>query len=211
MGLNPNAPAWTPGLCRSGERSGDSPDRNGRAAHCVGMHHRREEGVESDGVGRLNLPVNEDKHRADKFSQRVRTAIKQKQKKRGGRAGLSVGVLGKGRLVRVATYNVRTLAVKGANGYGRDFSVLYEAARLDISVVGLQETRRAGRTEFAAAGFRVFCCGSEAGGHHGVGLAVKESICSNSTYTTEYVDERLMSMRFEISGQSGAVNFISAN
>ena len=50
----------------------------------------------------------------------------------------------KGRLVRVATYNVRTLAVKGANGYGRDFSVLYEAARLDISVVGLQKTRRAG-------------------------------------------------------------------
>ena len=116
----------------------------------------------------------------------------------------------KGRLVRVATYNVRTLAVKGANGYGRDFSVLYEAARLDISVVGLQETRRAGRTEFAAAGFRVFCCGSEAGGHHGVGLAVKESICSNSTYTTEYVDECLMAMRFEISGQSGAVNFVSA-
>ena len=105
---------------------------------------------------------------------------------------------------------MRTLAVKGANGYGRDFSVLYEAARLDISVVGLQETRRAGRTEFAAAGFRVFCCGSEAGGHHGVGLAVKESICSNSTYTTEYVDERLMAMRFEISGQSGAVNVVSA-
>ena len=48
---------------------------------------------------------------------------------------------------------MRTLAVKGANGYGRDFSVLYEAARLDISVEGLQETRRAGRTEFAAAGF----------------------------------------------------------
>ena len=62
----------------------------------------------------------------------------------------------KDRLVRVGTYNVRTLAVKGANGYGRDFSVLYEAARLDISVVGLQATRRAGRTEFAAAGFRVF-------------------------------------------------------
>ena len=48
-----------------------------------------------------------------------------------------------GRVVRVATYNVRTLAVKGANGYGRDFSVLYEAARLDISAVGLQERRRA--------------------------------------------------------------------
>ena len=66
-GLNPNAPARTPGLCSSGERSGDSPDRNGRAAHCVGMHHKREEGVESDGVGRLNLPVNQDKHQADKL------------------------------------------------------------------------------------------------------------------------------------------------
>ena len=43
-----------------------------------------------------------------------------------------------------------------------------------------------------------------------MGLALKESICSNSTYTTEYVDERLMAMWFEISGQSGAVNFISA-
>ena len=106
----------------------------------------------------------------------------------------------KGRLVGVATYNVRTFAVKGANGYGRDFSVLYEAARLDISVVGLQETRKAGRTEFAAAGFRVFCCGSEVGRHHGVGLAVKESIYSNPTYTTEYVDERFMAMRFEITG-----------
>ena len=99
VGLNPNAPAWTPGLCSSGERSGDSPDRNGRAAHCVGMHHKREVGVESDGVGWLNLPVNQDKHQADKFSQRVRAAIKEKQKKgagrRGGGAGLSVGVLGK--------------------------------------------------------------------------------------------------------------------
>ena len=98
MGLNPNAPAWTPGLCSSGERSRDSPDRNGRAAHCVGMHHKREEGVESDGVGWLNLPVNQDKHRADKFSPRVRTAIKQKGAgRRGGGAGLSVGVLGKQR------------------------------------------------------------------------------------------------------------------
>ena len=39
---------------------------------------------------------------------------------------------------------------------------------------------------------------------------MKKSICSNSTYTTEYVDEHLMAMRFEISGQSGAVNFVSA-
>ena len=182
MGLNPNALAWTPGLCSRGERSGNSPDRNGRTAHCVGMHDKREEGVESDGVGWLNLPVNQDKHRADKFSQRDR-----RKKRRRGRAKRRLArkaarvarARQKGRLVRVATYNVRTLAVKGANGYGRDYSILYEAARLDISVLGLQETRRAGRTEFAA-------------GHHGVGLAVKESVCSNSTYTTEYVDERLI-------------------
>ena len=77
-------------------------------------------------------------------------------------------------------------------------------------MVGLQETKRAGRTEFAAAGFRVFRCGSEAGEHHGVGLAVKESICSNPTYTTEYVDERLMAIRFDKSGQGGAINFVSA-
>ena len=112
MGLNPNAPAWTPGLCSSGERSGDSPDRNGRTAHCVGMHHKCEEGVESDGVGRLNLPVNQDTHRADKFSQRVRTAIKQKQKngagKRGRGAGLSVGVLGKQHIPPSGGKNVKT-------------------------------------------------------------------------------------------------------
>ena len=41
-----------------------------------------------------------------------------------------------------------------------------------------------------------------------MGLVAKELICSNSTYTTEYVDERLMAIRFEISSQSGAVNFV---
>ena len=50
--------------------------------HTAWAHHKREEGVESDGVGWLNLPVNQDKHRADKVSQRVRTAIKQKQNKK---------------------------------------------------------------------------------------------------------------------------------
>ena len=82
MRLNPNAPALTPGLCSCGERSGDSPDRNGRAAHCAGIHYKREEGVESDGVGWLNLPESQDKHRAHRFSQRVRTVIKQKQNKK---------------------------------------------------------------------------------------------------------------------------------
>ena len=112
--------------------------------------------------------------------------------------------------MRVATYNVRTMAVKGANGYGRADSVLHEAARQDVSVVGLQETRRLGHTQFTAAGFQVFCCGSETGGTHGVGIAVKDSLCKNSTYSTEYVNERPMAMRFEMAGHRGAVNFVAA-
>ena len=56
----------------------------------------------------------------------------------------------------------------------------------------------------------MFCCGTETGGTHGVGIAVKESMCRNSAYTTEYIDERLMAMRFEITGNRGAVNFVAA-
>lgn len=46
--------------------------------------------------------------------------------------------------------------------------------------------------EFTAASFRMFACGTDAGGTHGVGMAVEESLCRTSQYTTEYVDERLM-------------------
>ena len=123
--------------------------------------------------------MNQDKHRADKFSQRVRTAIKQKQtknsssKRRRGRAKRRrarkaahvARARQKGRLVRVATYNVCTPTIEGANGYGRDFSVLCEAVRLDISVVGRQETRRAGRTEFEQQG-----SGSSVAGARQVGI-----------------------------------------
>lgn len=56
----------------------------------------------------------------------------------------------------------------------------------------------------------MFCCGTETGGTHGVGIAVKESMCRNSAYTTEYIDERLMAMRFEITGNRGVVNFVAA-
>ncbi|CAB1108182.1 unnamed protein product [Ectocarpus sp. CCAP 1310/34] len=155
MGLNPNAPVWTPGQGSSGEH----------------------------GEGGGMIP-----HRV------ARTARERRQ----------------GRLVRVATYNVRTLAVNGANGYGRADKVLHEAAKQDISFVGLQEVRRPGRTEFTASGFRVFTCGTDKGGTHGVGIAVEEALCKASQYTTEYVDERLMAMRFEMTGHRGAVNFVAA-
>ena len=112
-----------------------------------------------------------------------------------------------GQLVRVAAYNTRTLAVNGANGYGRADSVLQEAARQGTSFVGMQEVRGPGRTEFSASGFRVFACGTDKGGTHGVGNAVEEALCKASRYTAEYADERLMAMRFEMAGHRGAVNF----
>ena len=46
----------------------------------------------------------------------------------------------------VTTYNVRTLAVKGRNGYGHAECVLAKARQLACDFVGLQETRRAGKT-----------------------------------------------------------------
>ena len=111
-------------------------------------------------------------------------------------------------MVEVATYNVRSLFVKGVNGYRRDEVVLHETAAQNIEVLGIQETRRPGWTVSTAAGYRAFYSGSVKGGQQGVALAVKESICKTSKFTREDVDERPMSMRFEMSGQHQAVDFI---
>ena len=85
---------------------------------------------------------------------------------------------------------------------------------LGCDVIGLQETRRPGRTEFAAAGYRVFCSrvdgSSGRAGQHGVGLAVKESIIRKATWTQELTNERLMSMTFNLTGKSNAVTFVVA-
>ena len=86
--------------------------------------------------------------------------------------------------------------------------MLHEAAAKNIAVLGIKESRRPGRTISTAAGFRVFYSGSTQGGQQGVALAVKESILKTSKFTREDVDERLMSMRFEMSGQHQAVNFV---
>ena len=61
----------------------------------------------------------------------------------------------------VATCNVRTLAVKGKNGYGHDERVLAKGRQLGCDFIGLQETRRADSTTFNAAGYRVFCSGQK--------------------------------------------------
>ena len=45
----------------------------------------------------------------------------------------------------------------------------------------------------------MFYSGSVQGGQQGIALAVKESICKTAKLTREDVNERLMSMRFEMS------------
>ena len=45
---------------------------------------------------------------------------------------------------------------------------------------------------------------------YGVALAVKESICRKSVYTHQFIDERLMSMRFELTGVCAAVDLVVA-
>ena len=50
----------------------------------------------------------------------------------------------KAALVTVATYNGRTLAVKGRNGYEHAECVLVKSRQLGCEMVGLQETRRPG-------------------------------------------------------------------
>ena len=66
MGLNPKAPAWTPGPSSSGDRRGDSLGRIRRAVHGVGTH-KSVDGAETLGVGGLNLPAKKDKHRANLY------------------------------------------------------------------------------------------------------------------------------------------------
>ena len=74
MGLNPKAPAWTPGPSSSGDRRGDSLGRIRRVVHGVGTH-KSVNGAETLGVGGLNLPAKQDKHRANLYSQRAQQAI----------------------------------------------------------------------------------------------------------------------------------------
>lgn len=60
-------------------------------------------------------------------------------------------------LVVVTTYIVRTLAVKGKDGYGYDKCVLAKGQEFGCDFISLKETRRLGRTAVFAAGCQVFC------------------------------------------------------
>ena len=116
--------------------------------------------------------------------------------------------------LNVATCNVRSLSLTVRRGAGHAEVLLQKCKVLGCDVIGLQETRTPGRTEFAAAGYRVFCSGVDGStgraGQHGMGLAVKESISREATWTQELTNERLMSMTFNLTGKSNAVAFVVA-
>ena len=60
----------------------------------------------------------------------------------------------------------------------------------------------------------MFCSGVNGSsgwtGQPGVGLAVKEFIIHEATWTQELANERLMSMTFNLTGKSNAVTFVVA-
>ena len=116
--------------------------------------------------------------------------------------------------LNVAIWNIRSLSLTGRRGAGHAEVLLQKCKVLGCDVIGLQETRRPGRTDFAAAGYRVFCSGvdgnSGRAGQHGVGLAVKKSITREATWTPELTNERLMSMTFNFTGKSNAITFVVA-
>ena len=116
--------------------------------------------------------------------------------------------------LNVATWNVRSLSLTGRRGAGHAEVLLQKCKVLGCDVIGLQETRRPGRIEFPAAGYRVFCTGVDGNtgwaGQYGVGLAVKESIIREATWTQELTNERLMSMTSNLTGKSNAITFVVA-
>ena len=116
--------------------------------------------------------------------------------------------------LNVATWNVHSLSLTGRRGAGHAEVLLQKCKVLGCDVIGLQETRRPGRTDFAAAGYRVFCSGVDGSigraGQYGVGLAVKEPIIREATWTQKLTNERLMSMTFNLTGKSNVITFVVA-
>ena len=86
---------------------------------------------------------------------------------------------------------------------------------LGCDVIGLQEMRRPGRIEFAAAVYRTFCSGEDGSsgqaGQHGVGRTVKESIVRKARRMQELTNERLMLMTFTLACNSSVIIFVVAN
>ena len=120
-----------------------------------------------------------------------------------------------GRETKVATHNVRTMAVDGKHGVGRVLDVFSVYDRLGCDVMGLQETRRSGHSAFSQAGYLVYCsgeCGDEncgKKGQGGVGLAVRTSI-TRAARPPEFISDRLLKVALELRGRAKVVTFFVA-
>ena len=112
----------------------------------------------------------------------------------------------------VATWNTSSLPLTGRRGAGHVEVRLQKCKVLRCDVIGLQETRRPGQTNSAAAGCRVSCSGedrsSDWAGQHGVGLVVKRSYVREAMWTQELTNEHLMSITFNLAGKSNPITFV---
>ena len=115
---------------------------------------------------------------------------------------------GRRKEITIATWNVRTMAVKGANGSGHATVLMTAAEHFGCDIIGLQETRRGGETTCEARGYRIFCSGGEENGIHGVGLAVRKSIATECDCVPEYLGARLLKVRIAMEGKSNAATFV---
>ena len=193
---------------------------------CVSKQHiRHAEGDESCGQCRVGLlnPLggetrmqdmylvkwtkqkigNKKRKLARKGRSRVRPERRRKKRiRRITRAGSRTGEL------NVTTWNVRSLFLTGRRGAGHA-EVLCRNRKCDV--MGLKETRRPGRTEFAVTDCLVFCSGEDGSngrtGQHGVELAVKQFIIREATWTQKLTNERLMPITFNLARQVQCCEF----
>ena len=107
------------------------------------------------------------------------------------------------------------MAVDATHGVGRELDVSSVYDRLGCDVIGLQETRRSGHSDFSKAGYLVFCSGEyrdENGGKEGrggVGLAVRTSITC-APRPPEFISDRLLKVILELRRRAKAVMFFVA-
>ena len=131
---------------------------SGEAGHSVGMHARQKGWECQRWLGRLHQANG---NQGAYWATKRKATFVFKKKCRRGRASrrLAKKTAHKARkrpkdaLGAVGMYNVRTLVVKGKNGYGH---VLSKGRQLGCNFSSLQEPRKSSSTTFRAAGYRVF-------------------------------------------------------
>ena len=131
--------------------------------------HTRQEGWECRHfLGRLHPANDEGVYRTTKravtFDIEKKTKLKKKERRQEGGDSRRLAKIAareartrqKEALVAVATYIMRTLAVRGKNGYGHDESVLAKGRQLGCDFVCVQETQSSGSTTFRGLEYRFY-------------------------------------------------------